>query len=155
MMSCPSDKILVINSPGGCLFSAVRLLEAISTANFRVTTLAAGHCASAAFLIFLAGHRRVVYEFSLLMSHQASLDQAGGSVSLNDMVDSSRGFSYTNDIVRAAYCKLLSRNPRWVTTHLLNDHDVYLSAEQALALGVADEIQFHSCRRDVRPRIRC
>lgn len=153
LLADDDHKLVVIDSGGGDLFAGIRIIEAIGSCGFPVDTLAAGRCASTAFLVFLAGRKRIAYEFAMLMSHRASIS-LDTDVTLSQITDTVRGFGYADAIVQNAYCKLLNKPSRWVNTHLLTPRDVHLTAGQAVALGVADEVSAHKCCRNVRSRHR-
>ncbi len=63
---------LLINSPGGSVEDGQMVVDAILTCKAKVTTIALGQAMSAAFDIFLAGDRRIVYPNTILMMHSGS-----------------------------------------------------------------------------------
>lgn len=63
---------LFINSPGGSVEDGQMVVDAILTCKAKVTTVALGQAMSAAFDIFLAGDRRIVYPNTILMMHSGS-----------------------------------------------------------------------------------
>jgi len=63
---------LLINSPGGSVEDGQMVVDAILTAKVPVITIALGQAMSAAFDIFLAGDKRIVYPNTLLMMHSGS-----------------------------------------------------------------------------------
>lgn len=63
---------LLINSPGGSVEDGQMVVDAILTCKAPVTTIALGQAMSAAFDIFLAGDKRIVYPNTILMMHSGS-----------------------------------------------------------------------------------
>ena len=63
---------LLINSPGGSVEDGQMVVDAILTCKAPVITVAFGKAMSAAFDIFLAGDKRVVYPNTILMIHSGS-----------------------------------------------------------------------------------
>lgn len=63
---------LLINSPGGCVEDGQVVVDAILTSKAPVITVALGKAMSAAFDIFIAGDKRIVYPNTILMVHAGS-----------------------------------------------------------------------------------
>lgn len=63
---------ILINSAGGSVEDGQMVVDAILTCKAKVTTIALGQAMSAAFDIFLAGDRRIVYPNTILMMHSGS-----------------------------------------------------------------------------------
>jgi ATP-dependent Clp protease protease subunit len=62
-----------INSYGGDLQAALTTCDAISLSETPIYTINQGQAASAAALIFLAGHKRIAFPKSYLMIHEGSI----------------------------------------------------------------------------------
>ena len=63
---------LIINSPGGQVEAGQAVVDAILTSRAPIITIAMGQAMSAAFDIFLAGDRRIIYPNTILMCHSGS-----------------------------------------------------------------------------------
>jgi ATP-dependent Clp protease, protease subunit len=63
---------LLINSPGGSVEDGQMVVDSIITSPVPVITVALGQAMSAAFDIFLAGDKRIVYPNTILMMHSGS-----------------------------------------------------------------------------------
>jgi len=63
---------LLINSPGGSVEDGQMVVDSILTSRAPIVTVALGKAMSAAFDIFLAGDRRIVYPNTILMMHSGS-----------------------------------------------------------------------------------
>lgn len=72
-----SDEIKIyIDSGGGIATSILGLCETIINSDIPVHTICMGRAYSAAFMIFISGHRRIVTTSSVLMHHLTMLVQA-------------------------------------------------------------------------------
>lgn len=60
---------IFINSPGGCMYSTLGILDIISESKTPIHTKIIGVAASAAGIIFMAGHKRYMNMFGTLMYH--------------------------------------------------------------------------------------
>ena len=63
---------LLINSPGGSVEDGQMVVDAIISSRAPVVTIALGQAMSAAFDIFIAGDKRIVYPNTILMMHSGS-----------------------------------------------------------------------------------
>lgn len=128
---------LYINSTGGDLYSAFALIDTIKRSKHPVRTIALGSAMSAAFLIFAVGHERHVSRNTSLMCHQFSDSSEGKYHDIKaTMKDNELCNQKMVDILKEATG--LSVNA--VKKQLLPASDVYLTANEAVALGVADHI---------------
>ncbi len=74
----PTKPIFVwINSPGGSVASMYQIHDCIVGSPCKVVTIGHGEIVSAAVLIFVAGHERLVTESCVFMSHEGA-DMGGG-----------------------------------------------------------------------------
>lgn len=65
-----SDEIKIyIDSRGGIMNNILGLCETIINSDIPVSTICMGRASSAAFLVFISGHRRIVTTSSVLMHH--------------------------------------------------------------------------------------
>jgi len=71
---CPIK--IYIHSIGGIVTSSLALISAMATSKTPVYTYALGIVASAAFMIFVVGHKRFIQPYSILMYH----DMTGGGI---------------------------------------------------------------------------
>lgn len=82
------DKMRVyIDSPGGYVATGAHVSSAISLCKGEVTTVARGFCASAASLIWSAGHKNLLTPFSLFMYHMSSHGDIGNSLGIRNRAD--------------------------------------------------------------------
>jgi len=62
----------LINSPGGSVENGQMVVDTLITSKAPIITIAMGEAMSAAFDIFIAGDRRIVYPNTILMMHSGS-----------------------------------------------------------------------------------
>lgn len=130
---------LYINSTGGDLYSAFALIDIMNNSTHPVRTIAVGAAMSAAFLIFASGDKgeRYVGKNASLMCHQFSDSTEGKYHDIKaTMKDNELSNQRMVDILKAA----TGLAPSVVKKKLLPASDVYLTPEEAVELGIADNI---------------
>ena len=78
---------LSINSPGGSVFDALAIYNALRGHGTEITTKVMGIAASAASLIFLAGDKRLMPENTFVMVHNPLTFAYGNAEELRDMAE--------------------------------------------------------------------
>lgn len=137
----PKHKILTlyINSTGGDLYEAFALIDVMRTSKHPIRTVAIGSVMSAAFLIFAAGTKgeRLITKNVSLMCHQFSESAEG---KYHDI----KATMKENELCNQKMVDVLKTATGLTTTvikkKLLPASDVYLSAQEAIDLGVADRL---------------
>lgn len=66
----PKPQKIYINSIGGEIFAAIPLIDAIKNCTIPVHTYIEGIAASAASLIYMAGHKRFITKNSFMLIHE-------------------------------------------------------------------------------------
>lgn len=131
---------LVINSQGGSLTDAFAIIDVMRHSSLPVHTLGLGNISSAGLMIFMAGapgHRTITAN-TTIMSHQWS----GGAVGkMHELISAQQDFEQTTQRMMQHYHRCSGLEPDQIRQHLLPPHDAYLTAEQAVTLGIADRIQ--------------
>jgi len=132
------DIFLFINSGGGNLYEGFALANVISSSRIPITTVALGECDSAALIIAMAGHRRLVMQDTSILSHQYS---AGIGLSKHgDIQARVKDFELTASKVVRHYCACTGLSEQKVRADLVKETDVFLSPEEAVGFGLFDEI---------------
>ena len=135
------EKILTlyINSTGGDLYAAFALIDIMQTSSHPVRTIAVGAAMSAAFLILASGSNgeRYVGTNTALMCHQFS-DATEGKY--HDIKATMKDNELTNQKMVDILKEATGLTPGVIKRKLLPPSDVYLTAEEAIELGVADHI---------------
>lgn len=69
--------LIIFNSEGGDIYTGLALYDRIRSCKCKVTTIGTGIIASMAFVIFLAGDRRLATPTARFMNHQAKMSLQG------------------------------------------------------------------------------
>lgn len=124
-----------INSPGGNVFDGIAIYNALRMHPAKVTTRVDGIAASIASVIAQAGDHRVMIDSSQMMIHNAWGLVVGNRADHEEMA----GLLEQQDSVIAGIYATASEND---ADHFrgLMDAETWMTAEQAVAEGLADEI---------------
>jgi ATP-dependent protease ClpP protease subunit len=139
LISAGCKKLRVrVNSPGGCVFTALSIYDTIQAAREKgvfVQSEVMGLAASAASFVILAADRVIMSPNSQIMIHEPSTVLYGKLSELKEGVElTERVWAKMVDI----YTERTGSNPAdFVAAHT---SDVYYTAEQALAAKLVDEI---------------
>lgn len=131
-----ADILVSLNSPGGDVFDALTIYNALRRYAGRVTTRVDGVAASAASLIAMAGDQLVMPDNAQLMIHNAWTLAGGTAEDLRataDMMDRIR------DGVVAAYSRKSGLAAEKIVEMM--DSTTWMSAMEAQALGFCDLIE--------------
>lgn len=133
------ELLLMICSEGGDMSSAFALIDVMKSSNIFIKTVGLGQIASAGLLIFLAGTpgRRILTPNTSILSHQWAWGSDGKA---HELFATMREFDLTQKRMIAHYKECTGLGEDEIKTALLPPHDVWLSAEEALALNVCDAI---------------
>lgn len=130
----PSIEIY-INSPGGCVHSAMAVIDYIQASRFKFTSIIQGCAASAATLISVVCDNRKIYRNSMVLIHELSSGAYGKMFEINDYVN---GLRKLMDCIINIYVE--NTNVSIVSLKKTLKQDIFWSAEEALKLGIVDEI---------------
>ncbi len=127
---------LHIHSGGGDLFSGLAAIDTIRTLKTPIHTYVQGSVASAATLMSICGTKRYMYRNSLMLIHQISTAMMYGKY--HEFLDEIENQNLLMEKVKDIYKQKTN-----LTEEQLNDmlqHDLWLSSEKCLELGLVDEI---------------
>lgn len=140
---------LYINSPGGSVHAGLALHDAIRHIKAPVHTIVMGLAASMGSFIANAGeqgHRYVLPE-STTMVHRVSSGTRGTQGTIHEQelqwedAQASRNHSiHLNNRLTVLYAKYNTKGKTVEEFHEIMKHDTYLTAEQAVEYGLADQI---------------
>lgn len=136
----PKHLTLMICSPGGEVSSAFALIDTMKGSTIPVHTVGLGMIASCGLLTFMSGekgHRTITPNTSIL-SHQYAWGSYGKEHELFARV---REFELTTERMLEHYKKCTGLDEKKIRKYLLPAEDVWLSADQAVDFGIADEIR--------------
>jgi len=135
------DKILTmyVNSYGGDLYQAFALIDIMRRSRYPIATVGIGAIMSAGFMIFASGSKgaRFVGENTGIMCHQFS---GGTEGKYHDI----KAMSKENDSMNQRMLKILAEASglpeRQIKAKLLGPTDVWLSSQELVELGIADQV---------------
>jgi len=131
---------LIINSPGGEVNSAFAIIDAMEGSSIPVRTMGLGMVGSCGFLTFIAGAKghRILTPNTSVLSHEWSWGSRGKA---HELFAAAREFELTQERMLNHYMKHTGLTKAQVLEKLLPAHDVWLSAQEAVDYGAADEIR--------------
>lgn len=137
-----ADRVLTlyVNSQGGDLYQALGLIDMMRNSRIPVRTIGYGSVMSAAFLILASGSpgERYITKNCGIMCHQMSILEEAGKYH-----DIKATRKETDRLSKAMYDILKEAtglDGRIIKTKLLPAHDVYMTAEEMIEFGAADQI---------------
>ncbi|CAE6810945.1 ATP-dependent Clp protease proteolytic subunit [Paraburkholderia aspalathi] len=131
-----AEVVVAINSPGGDVFDAFAIYNALRRYAGRVTARIDGVAASAASLVAMAGDRIVMPENAMLMIHNPWTVALGTASDLRATADS---MDKARDGILAAYRNKSGKSDEELTAML--DAETWMTAAEAKEAGFADEIE--------------
>jgi ATP-dependent Clp protease protease subunit len=145
----PNMPILIhMKTNGGYWEEGMAIYDAIKSCPFPVTILSYTHARSMSSLIFQAANKRVMMPHSTFMFHDGTLGVEGTVKQVNTAVefgkvqDAQMNKIYIDSMKRKG--KFMNRSRKWIQAWLREQmdkkEDVYLTAEQAVEFGFADQI---------------
>jgi ATP-dependent Clp protease protease subunit len=133
------ELLLMICSEGGSMEDAFALIDVMKASGIPVKTVGLGSVSSSGLLIFLAGApgRRILTPNTSILSHQYSWGSDGKH---HELFAITKEFGLAQTRMVRHYQETTGLDEETIKTKLLPPNDVYLSAEEALALGICDFI---------------
>lgn len=131
---------LLIDSLGGELTATFAIIDMITHSKIPVHTWGMGEISSGGLMIFMSGAKgfRSLAKNTHIMSHQWIGSFEGKA---HELASAQQDFDITTHRVLDHYQKCSDLQPDQIRNHLLPPHDVYLTPEQAMSMGIADRIQ--------------
>jgi ATP-dependent Clp protease protease subunit len=131
---------LIFSSPGGSCWAGQALLDVMSGSRLPVHTVGIGVIASMGLLLFMAGKKghRILTPQTMIMSHQYASWTFGKE---HELVATNKKHQMLSEICMKHYRKYTGLKDKQIREFLLPAHDVWLTAEDCLKLGICDEIR--------------
>jgi ATP-dependent Clp protease protease subunit len=128
---------LYINSPGGYLTSALAIYDTMEYLGCPISTYCIGQAASMGAVIFSAGTKgqRFALPNSRVMLHQPTGGMTGTAA---DMALQAKEILYMRHRINAILAKNCGQTIEKIKED--SERDFFLSAEEAVAYGIADEV---------------
>lgn len=128
---------LIINSPGGDIYSGLGLIDVIQTSETPIHTICHGSVMSMALIVYVAGHYRLAGRYATFMYHEASYQNEGKlKYHKQELKEAERIELICNEF-------LISRSNLSDTQidNVINKRkDWYFNATDALEYGIIDKI---------------
>jgi ATP-dependent Clp protease protease subunit len=133
------ELLLMVCSEGGSVEDAFALIDVMKSSSVPVKTVGLGVIASAGLMIFLAGHagRRILTPNTSILSHQYSNAHEGKH---HELIAIAKEHNLIQQRMLEHYRQATGLDTDVILEKLLPPSDMYLSAEEALALGICDFI---------------
>ena len=130
---------LMVCSSGGDVSAAFALIDVMMGSAIPIKTVGLGTVASCGLLVFIAGTkgRRFLTPNTSILSHQFSWGSDGKA---HELFATMKEFTLTQKRMIEHYKSTTKLSEEEIKTALLPPHDVWLSAEEALALNICDAI---------------
>src|SRR4051812_17612648 len=140
-----SDKpvTIYINSGGGAVGAGLAMMQLIYRARtlYKVTinTVVTGYAYSMGAIVFQAGDKRLIGSFSTLMLHSPQWELSGSDQRVfNDYAVLAK--HYKNLVSHIFAQRSGKRDVDWWERFIYSGRDRFLTAEESIQLGLADEI---------------
>jgi ATP-dependent protease ClpP protease subunit len=138
----PEVLTLIVNSDGGDLFAAWTIIDMMKGSGIPVHTIGTGMIASAGVFIVMSGENgyRTLSESCSIMSHQFSA--GSGADKYHELKAVQKEYEYTHERLVKHIKKCTGLTKRVINKELMSASDIWLTAEEAIELNLADNIQF-------------
>jgi ATP-dependent Clp protease protease subunit len=130
---------MYINCYGGEIAAMFTILDAMNTAACDIYTVNLGEADSAAALIFSAGDRRFITENSRVMLHESRLTNIYLGTPLSQIEAELKELQIHNENMIKALAENTGKTAKEIKRDI-QGKDLYLSAQEAIEYGLADEI---------------
>ena len=128
---------LYINSCGGTIYDMWALIDVIQNSKTPIYTYCMGYAMSAAFSIFLAGHKRYCYKHSTFMYHQIYCKKNGN---YQDLVEDRIEMDNLNKQVEEYVLERTKLTKEDVADIREKKKDFYIHSDKAIEYGIVDEV---------------
>lgn len=131
---------LIINSEGGYTADGFALIDVMMGSRIPVHTVGIGLIASMGLLLFMTGEKghRTITPNTMILSHQFSSISFGKE---HELVAAQNGFDLLSENIIRHYMRTTGQSKKVVKKKLLPPHDLWLSSDEALELGICDIVK--------------
>jgi len=133
----PHPVQMYIDSYGGAVYQCFGLLGVMEKSATPIHTIVTGAAMSCGFMILISGHKRFGYKHSTPLYHQVSTGFYG---KVQDMEESLAETKRLQKKIEEITFERTSISKKKLNEILKNKKDWYMTAEEALGLGVIDGI---------------
>lgn len=128
---------LYISSFGGSIYDTWGLIDIIQNSKTPIYTYCTGYAMSAAFIIFLAGHKRFISTHATLLYHQISFWKSG---TYQDILEDGKERDWLQTKMESFVVTRTNIKQFKLNNIRKNKINWYIHADEAINLGIADEI---------------
>jgi len=128
---------IYINSGGGEVYDMWALIDIIQNSKTPIYTYCTGYAMSAAFKIFLAGHKRFASKHATFLYHQMSCWRSG---KYQDLVEDRKEMDFLQNELETYVSERTKINLKQLEDIRTKKKDWYIHSEEALSLGIVDKI---------------
>ena len=128
---------LFIDSYGGAVYQCFGLLSLIESSKTPIHTYITGTAMSCGFMIAICGHKRFCYKLSTPLYHQVSSVAIGTLRAIEEDVVEARRLQKKIEEIVLMKTKITKKKLEKI---YIRKKDWYMTPEEALSLGVVDEI---------------
>ena len=133
----PKPIKIFIDSYGGSVYQCFGLLSVMDKSKVPIHTIVTGCAMSCGFMILISGHKRFAYELSTPLYHQVS---SGSSGKLKELQEEIKETERLQDMIEELTLKRTKIKRTKLAKVFKRKIDWFMSASEALKLGVVDEI---------------
>lgn len=128
---------IYINSFGGSIYDMWSLIDIITNSKTPIHTYCTGYAMSAAFIIFLAGHKRFCYKHSTFMYHQSYFCIQG---KYKDLVETREEQDHLQKTIEEYVVERTKLSKEKIDEIRDKKVDMYIHCDKAVEYGIVDEI---------------
>jgi ATP-dependent Clp protease protease subunit len=128
---------IYINSYGGSVYDMWALIDIMLNSKTPIHTYCTGYAMSAAFKIFLAGHKRFATKHATFMYHQMSCKRHG---KYQDLVEDREQMDYLQKSIEEYVVERTNLTQADMDDIRDRKKDFYIHSKDAVKLGIVDEI---------------
>lgn len=128
---------IYINSYGGSVYDMWALIDIMLNSKTPIHTYCTGYAMSAAFKIFLAGHKRFATKHATFMYHQMSCKRHG---KYQDLVEDREQIDYLQKSIEEYVVERTNLTQADIDDIRERKKDFYIHSKDAIKLGIVDEI---------------
>ena len=133
----PAPIKIYIDSYGGAVYQCFGLLGVMEKSETPIHTIVTGAAMSCGFMILICGHKRFGYSMSTPLYHQVSTGFWGTVKEMEEHLEETKRLQKKIEDITLQKTQISRKK---LTDILKRKTDWYMSAEEALNLGVIDEI---------------
>lgn len=131
---------IMMNNLGGFVYHGLAIYDAIRSCTNPVNIIAYGHCMSMGSIIFQAANKRIIAPNCTMMIHDGTDGYVGHTQNFIKSAEEAKRMMGIFDEIYLAKMKQKDNNVTKAKVRKMLEFDTFLTAEQAVKLGLADEI---------------